>query len=120
MFAGGLILGTTLIAFAIWLHRQEQHGWEGEHRSESELDVAYYRRRRRSRMWVHLTLGGCGVLIYVATFFGPGVVWLICWMLVSIALLAVVAMALIDALRTHRYHNQKLPEIRRRWLGDEE
>ena len=119
MFPGGLILGFTLVAFACWLHYNEKHGWDYE-QDDTDVDQEYLERRRSGRHRVHWTLGGCGVLILIATFAGPGFVWGVCWMLVSCALLAVVVMAVLDGLRTHRYHRQKLPEIRRRLLGDDD
>ncbi len=119
MFAGGLILSATLILFAIWLHHNEQIGWEHE-RDDSELDQSYLARRSRGRRRVHIMLGLSGVLILIATAFGPSVIWGVCWMLVIVSLLVVVLMAMLDAVRTHRYHAQKLPEIQRRLLGEEE
>ena len=119
MFAGGLVLGLTLIAFAVWLHQREQTGW-GESHENSEIDEQYYSRRETGRRWVYLLFGVAGLLILVAAFAGPGFVWGLCWLLVSILLIGVVSLALMDAMRTHRYHSQKLPEIRRQLLRDDE
>ena len=119
MFAGGLVLGLTLIAFAIWLHQREQTGWD-ERRESSELDKQYYSRREAGRRQVYVLFGTAGALILVAAFAGPGFIWGVCWLIVSVLLLYVVVLALIDALRTHRYHSQKLPEIRRQLLRDDE
>jgi peptidoglycan/LPS O-acetylase OafA/YrhL len=118
MFAGGLVLGLTLILFAVWLQQREQIGWE-EHRDESELDDQYFTRRGNGRRRVHVLLFGCGALIVLAAFFGPGFVWGVCWLMVSVLLMVVVVLAFVDAARTHRYHSAKLPEIRRRLLGDD-
>ncbi len=118
MFAGGLILGFTLIAFAVWLHHREQVGW-GERRDESEMDNLYFARRTVGRRRVHVLFAFSGGLILVSAFFGPGFVWGVCWMLVMVQLLVVVVLAIIDAARTQRYHRSKLPEIRRQFLGDD-
>jgi hypothetical protein len=119
MFAGGLVLGLTLVAFAVWLYQREQNGWD-EDRENSELDDLYYARRETGRRQVYVLFGVAGVLIVVAAFAGPGFVWGLCWLLVSILLVCVVSLALLDAMRTHRYHAQKLPEIRRQLLSDDE
>ncbi len=119
MFAGGLVLGLTLIAFAVWLHQREQAGWD-ERQENSEVDEQYYSRREAGRRQVYFLFGIAGLLILVAAFAGPGFVWGMCWLIVSALLLIVVSLALVDAMRTHRYHQQKLPEIRRQLLHDDE
>ena len=60
------------------------------------------------------------MLILVAAFAGLGIIWMLAWMLVTVVLLLVVVLALFDALRTHQYHNQKMPELRRQFLGDDD
>ena len=118
MFASGMILSITLIGFAWWLQRNEQLGWPQES-YDSELDKDYLARRRKSRRRVNALIAICGLLIFVATVAGPGPVWLAAWMSVSVGLLTVVILALLDALRTHRYQRKKLPEIRRQTLGND-
>ena len=117
MFASGMILSVTLIAFAWWLNANETHGWAHES-YDSEVDKEYLARRRKSRRRVNAIIGGCGLLIFVATIAGPGPVWIAAWMSVSVGLLTVVILAVLDAIRTHRYHRKKLPEIRERTLGE--
>ncbi|MEM9589074.1 MAG: hypothetical protein AAGA03_17465 [Planctomycetota bacterium] len=119
MFAGSLVLSATVIGFALWLHFTDQQGWPGETYSGTKVDLEYLRRRSRSRRRVHMILLATGVLIGVAAFAGPDetAVWLACWLSVIAALLTVVGLALLDAFRTHRYHRNKLPEIRKRALG---
>tara|TARA_R110002049_G_scaffold4601_5_gene32118 strand:- start:171513 stop:171872 length:360 start_codon:yes stop_codon:yes gene_type:complete len=118
MFASGMILAVTLIAFACWLHVNEMRGWANES-YDSDLDKEYLSRRTRARRRVNLIIGGCGVLILVATIAGPGPVWIAAWMSVSIGLLTVVMLAVLDAIRTHRYHRKKLPEVREKTLGND-
>ena len=118
MFASGMILAITLIAFAWWLQVNEVRGWANES-YDSELDKDYLSRRMRARRRVNLIIGGCGVLIFIATLAGPGPVWVAAWMSVSVGLLTVVILALLDAVRTHRYHRKKLPEIREKTLGND-
>ena len=67
-----------------------------------------------------MIIAACGILIIVAAFAGPGAVWVAAWMSVSLALMTVVVLALFDALRTHRYHNAKLPKIRSNGWSDDE
>ena len=119
MFAGSLVLGVTLCCFAAWLHHQESNGWPNE-KFETDLDHKYRDRRARARGRIHAIIFVCGVLVVIAAFAGPGPLWLACWMCVTVALFAVVFLAGIDAVRTHRYHQDKLPEIRREILGDED
>lgn len=117
MLFGGLLLGGTLIAFAIWLHWNEQLGWPDEDydREGSEIDRVYLSRRRRGRRRVHLLLGGCGALIIVASVGGPETprLWIACWLSVVVTLVTVIILAAFDAYRTQRYHAAKLPEWRR-------
>jgi hypothetical protein len=116
---GSLILGITLCGFAGWLHWQELNGWPNES-FETELDHRYRNKRTRARRRIHLIIGGCGILILVAAFAGHGPLWIVSWMCVIAGLIAVVFLAAIDAFRTHRYHCEKLPEIRREILGEDE
>ena len=119
MFAGSIVLGITLISFAAWLQWNDSHGWPNES-FETKLDNEYHARRTRARKRIHLIIGACGVLVIVAAFAGPGPVWVGAWMSVSLALLTVVVLAGFDAFRTHRYHNDKLPKVRRKRLDDDE
>jgi hypothetical protein len=119
MFAGSLVLGTTLLCFAAWLHWSEMHGWPDE-QFVTELDHRYLARRQRSRRRIHLIIAVCGGLMIVAAFAGPGPVWLAAWMTIIVSMMTVVVLAGFDAWRTHRYHQDKLPEIRRQLLGDDE
>jgi hypothetical protein len=119
MVLGGIILASTLIAFAIWLHYNELRGWAHEG-DTSFFDMDYLRSRSRGRLLVHSLLGACGALILIATGFGPGIVWSVCWLLVCLSLTCVVMLALVDAWRTQRFHARKLPELRRQLLGDDE
>ena len=118
MFASGMVLSITLIAFAWWLHTNEVHGWANES-YDLELDKEYLARRRKSRRRVNAIIAGCGVLIFVATLACPGPVWVAAWMSVSVGLLTVVILALLDAIRTARYHRKKLPEIREKSLDND-
>ena len=119
MFEGSLVLGTTLVGFAWWLHWNDTRGWPDES-FKTELDNQYLASRTRSRRRIHWIIGACGALILLAAFTGPGAVWVAAWMTVMVALMTVVVLAGLDALRTHRYHAAKLPEIRREMLGDDE
>lgn len=121
MFAGGLILSITIIAFALWLHWNERANW-GERDFHSKTDQAYLRARTRSRRVVHALFLVCGILIFVSTIATPErrIVWLLSWAVVTVLLLSIVMLAGIDALRTHRYHLNKLPEIRKKSLGGDE
>ena len=116
MFASGIVLAVTLIGFAWWLNVNEVHGWANES-YDGEVDKDYLDRRRKSRRRVNGIIAGCGLLILVATLVGPGPVWIAAWMSVSLGLLTVVVLALLDAIRTHRYHRKKLPDIREKTLG---
>ncbi|MDA8743367.1 hypothetical protein N9N28_01930 [Rubripirellula amarantea] len=128
MFAGSLVLSFTLIAFAFWLQWNEKLGWPQEQADlnramhpliGSDLDRDYYRRRSSSRARIHWIIGICGVLILIAAIAGHGVIWVGAWMCVMFALVCVVLLALLDAFRTHRYHKNKLPQVRDHVLGED-
>lgn len=119
MLGGSLILGLTLCFFAAWLHWHETQGWPNES-FITDLDNAYRAKRFRSRGRIHAIIAGCGVLILVAALAGPGLLWMVAWMCVMAGLIAVVFLAGIDAIRTHRYHVDKLPELRRDIFGEDE
>jgi hypothetical protein len=117
MILSHIILGVTLIGFAIWLQWTERRGWPNES-FDGEVDAIYFERRMRWRRRVNVIIGLCGVLILAANAAGPRL-FVLAWMLVISGLLAVVVMAGFDAIRTQRYVNTKIPEIRRRILdGD--
>ena len=117
MFASGMILSVTLIGFAWWLNANETHGW-GNESYDSDIDKEYLERRRKSRRRVNAIIASCGLLIFVATVAGPGLIWVAAWMSVSIGLLTVVILALFDALRTHRHHRRKRLKTLEKKLGD--
>ena len=119
MFAGSLVLGITVLCFALWLHWNDTHGWPNES-FKTERDNHYLARRKRSRKRIHIIIAACGVLILVAALAGPGPVWIAAWMSVILALLTVIILAGFDAFRTHRYQNKKLPENRRDLLSDDD
>ena len=118
MFAGGMILAITLVAFAWWLQMNEVRGWANED-YDSELDKEYLHRRLKARRRVNMIIGICGILIFVATLAGPGRIWMGAWMSVTVGLMTVVVLALLDAIRTHRYHRKKLPKVREKMLDNE-
>jgi hypothetical protein len=119
MFAGSLVLGITLCCFAAWLHWNETQGWPNE-LFVTDLDKQYRDKRSRSRAGIHAIIAVCGLLVLIAACAGAGAVWLAAWTCVILGLFAVIFLAGIDALRTHRYHAEKLPEIRREVLGDDD
>lgn len=121
MFAGGLILALMLISFAVWLHWNERLGWPGEDYTEAD-DQNYLTARLRSRRRIHTIIGGCGVLILFATLATPrrAEIWIGAWSIVSLSLIAVVFLAGLDAVRTHRHHRSKIPRLRQQLRSDEE
>jgi hypothetical protein len=119
MFLGSLILGFTVIAFAAWLQWNEVGEWPSA-TARTALDREYLATRTRARKRIHALIAISGLLILIAAFAGPGPVWLGAWLGVMALLVTVVFLAGLDALRTHRYHVRKLPEIRREILGDHE
>ena len=118
MFAGSLLLGLTLIAFAAWLQWNDVVGWRDE-AMESRLDIEYHLRRSKARSFIHLMIGFCGVLIVVAAFAGKATpLWVAAWMSVMVALVVIILLALLDAWRTYRYQIAKRPEIHRKNFSD--
>ena len=116
MFAGGLLLSATLIGFAAWLHFNERNGWAYEHDSDSEslsTDQRYLKHRRRSRNRVHTLFALCGLLVFAAAIAGPGMIFVAAWSSVAFILMVIMAIAMMDGLRTHVRYRDKLPEIRR-------
>ncbi|QEG01031.1 hypothetical protein Mal15_51070 [Stieleria maiorica] len=117
MFAGGLLLGVTLLFFAIWLQWTEHHGWPHD-TFDGDDDIEYRRRRKKSRLLVNVLIGICGALILAATFAGVGVVYLAAWSIVTLTLVVIVILAGLDAFRTHRHHQDKIRRMRKRALDD--
>ncbi|EMB15519.1 hypothetical protein [Rhodopirellula sp. UBA1907] len=115
MFAGGLVLASTLIFFAVWLQRSEQVGWSHE-RFDEEIDQSYMQRRRRSRKRVNFLFLVCGVLVLVATLATPKnhAVWLSCWISVMLSLMTILMLAGLDALRTMRHVRHRLDHLRQK------
>ncbi|MEO1616706.1 MAG: hypothetical protein AAFV88_12690 [Planctomycetota bacterium] len=113
MFAGGLLLSTTLIFFAGWLQWTEHQGWPHDP-CDSEDDVAYLARRKRSRLLVNSLIGFCGILVMVATFAGVGLVFAAAWSIVTLTLMVIVILAGLDAFRTVRHQRDKLRKLRQR------
>lgn len=114
MIVSHIVLGVSLIIFAVWLQRTEGRGWPNES-SDDERDASYFGRRKRSRRRVNVILAICGGLILVAGMSGPRL-FVISWGLVTMALLAVVVLAAFDVLGTRRHVNSKLPQLRQRLL----
>ena len=117
MLAASLVMAMTVGGFAAWLHYYELRGWPEE--SDSDLEEDYRRTRRRRRTRIHILLGICSVLIAVAGIAGRGRVWIGCWMIVALVLVTIVQLALLDAIRTHRYFRSKLPRIPRELIDGE-
>lgn len=111
MFAGGMLLAFTLLFFAVWLQWTEQHGWPHDS-FNSDDDFEYLARRKKSRLFVNILIGICGLLILVATFAGVGVLFLVAWSVVSLILMVILFLAGMDAFRTHRHHQAKLRRLR--------
>ncbi len=120
VFGGSLVLGLSLVGFAVWLQWNERHGWSSES-LEAPLDAKYYLGRSKSRSRIHRIIAGCGLLAMVAAFAGPATpIWVAAWMSIMVALMVIILLALLDAWRTHRYYAAKLPEARRQTLGDQQ
>jgi membrane protein YdbS with pleckstrin-like domain len=117
MLASSLVLALTVLGFTGWLHYHEIQGWPEEGPAD-ELSDRYLHRRRRTRRRVHGLLLLCSVLIAVAGFAGPGRVWIGCWMTVVLTLFVIIVLALIDAMRTHRYMRERMPMISKQFFED--
>ena len=74
MLESSLLLGITVLSFAVWLHWNDAKGWPNES-YDSKVDNQYLAQRTRSRKRIHIIIGACGILILVAAFAGPGVIW---------------------------------------------
>ena len=117
MFAGGLLLGLTLLFFAAWLQWTEHRGWPHDV-DDTEEDSEYLARRRKSRLVVNVLIFVCGLLILFATFSGAGLIFIACWSLVTMILLVIILMAGLDAFRTHRHHRDKMRRLRQQTLDE--
>ena len=118
MFAGGLVLSSTLLFFAGWLQWTEKRGWPHDH-FDGEDDQEYLQRRMKSRGLVNTLIGTCGLLILLATLAGPRtLVFLAAWLTVTLILLVIVLLAGLDAYRTLRHQKDKLRRLRERALNE--
>ena len=117
MFAGGLLLGATLLFFAGWLQWTEHHGWPHDTFDEEE-DAVYRTHRKKARSRVNALIGLCGILILTAAFAGKGIVFIAAWTIVSLILMVIVILAGLDAFRTHRHHQDKIRRMRKRAIED--
>ncbi|MCD0460844.1 hypothetical protein [Roseiconus lacunae] len=117
MFGGGLLLGGTLLFFAIWLQWTEHHGWPHDH-FDSDDDLEYRKQRKRSRSKVNSLIGICGMLVLAATLVNDRLIFVAAWTAVTFILLVIIVLAMLDAFRTHRYHQDKMRRIREQALKD--
>lgn len=111
MFAGGCLLGGTLLFFAVWLQWTEHRGWPHD-TFDGEEDREYRAKRRKSRLLVNVLIGICGLLILTSTFADHRVVFVAAWSIVSLILMVVIVLAGLDAFRTHRHQRDKLRRMR--------
>lgn len=114
MFAGGLILATTLMCFSVWLFRSEQIGWPNEDLSDP-IDQVYRSRRARARRRVNVLFFVCGILILVATLATPDRRgwWIGGWMSATLTLFTILVLAFFDILRTWLHHRSRADRLRR-------
>ncbi|MCC9604181.1 hypothetical protein LOC67_26810 [Stieleria sp. JC731] len=119
MFAGGLLLGGTLLFFAGWLQWTEHQGWPYDSfDANADDDVAYLSQRKRSRSKVNFLIGTCGLLVLLATVSNDRLVFVAAWTAVTFILMVIIVLAMLDAFRTHRHHQDKMRRIRERALKD--
>ncbi|TWT80932.1 hypothetical protein CA13_23790 [Planctomycetes bacterium CA13] len=105
MFAGSILIGLTLLGFAVWLHLNERRGW-GNESFDDEEDRQYLSQRKRARAWVNSIFAVCGIAVLVAAVVGPGPVWIGVWMSVAVGLMTIVILAGLDAIRTLRHQSK--------------
>lgn len=118
MFAGSLVLGLTMIVFAVWLQWNESFGWTHEPMT-CKADVEYLLRRSKSRSRIHLMIGFCGSLAIVAAFSGAGSsIWVAAWMSIMLALLVIIGLAFLDAWHTYRHQVNRRAELTERSLTE--
>lgn len=113
LFVPGLILGTTILGFVIWLEWRERQTDDAARGFERE----YLARRRRGRVAIHWILVVTGFLVLLTGIVPRGMLWIALWSAVCGLLVMVVAVAMVDLWRSNRYLYHKLPEIRRETLG---
>lgn len=115
MFAGGIILATTLMFFSVWLFRTEKIGWPNDS-FDDPSDETYLRRRSRSRRKVNVLFFVCGLLILAATLATPErrALWIGCWMSAMLVLMTIVGLAGLDVFRTMLHHRNRIERLRKR------
>lgn len=125
--AGSFVLAITLIGFAIWLQlnedqiksdqRKKGHSVKDQSKSlgatQSDIDRDYLMARSISRKRTNRLIGISGLMILSTAFVDHPIAWMSIWILVMMVLLLVIALAGKDAVRTYRYHQKKLDEVRR-------
>jgi hypothetical protein len=112
MEAGQVLLGILLLLFAGWLQQNENNGWPDEDAPNDE-NRAYYNKRRQSRTRTNCLIALCGLLAGSAGMI-PSRRWFIAaWTSISLILFVIILMAGLDALRTHRFHQQRLRQLRK-------
>lgn len=111
MLAGSLLIGFTVIAIAIWLEYNDSLGWPNEVEIErdrsADVDHRYRMIRRRWRRVVHVLIAVCGALMGAAGLAGLGRFWIAAWTAVAILMMAIILIALGDAIRTRRHYASK-------------
>ena len=114
MYAGGLILATTLMCFSVWLFRSEQLGWPNEDLS-NPIDQTYRARRTRARRRVNALFFLCGVLILVATLATPDRRgwWIGGWTSATLTLFTILVLAFFDVIRTLLHQRNRADRLRR-------
>ncbi len=138
MHTTSLLFGTTVLAVALGLenHRRRTENSLDLTRSEpfppessrehrppgnrfTELDKVYVEKRRLGRCWTNGLIALIGLLALIAGGVGKGHSWLILWSLIPLLLSVIVALAMMDAWRTHTYLLRKIPELQTSSLGSE-
>lgn len=112
---GSLMLAITIIGFAIWLQRNENECQlrQQTDSGKSDIDRAYLNARSKSRRRTNRLIGICGLLVVMTALISHPIAWMTIWLLVMLCLLVVIGMAGKDAIRTYRFHKEKLKEVRR-------
>ncbi|SMP77062.1 hypothetical protein SAMN06265222_12280 [Neorhodopirellula lusitana] len=120
MFAGGLILSITLMAFSVWLFRSERLGWPNDELDEP-IDQDYRSRRRRGRRVVNALFFLCGLLILLATWATPDnrTWWITGWMSATLVLLTILVFAGFDVLRTLLHHRRRIHRLSKKRRGSD-
>ncbi|MEL7337344.1 MAG: hypothetical protein AAFN70_14210 [Planctomycetota bacterium] len=97
---------------AIWLEQRDRLGWVAK--EDDDWDESYLVARRRGRRLTNFLLMSIGLMIIASGLAGRGLLFVIAWSVIFLALLLLVALAFFDMARTHRYATDRLPEIQRR------